>query len=101
MRAILRLSLDEPDWSVREVVACVADEAYAAAPKARAEEGIYCMAIVIASQYHRDAGDLKQAVTLLKERLAHVVHEDMADVIRKELALYRRRLFGGWKYTGD
>lgn len=101
MRALLRLSLDEPDWSVEEVVACVADEAYAATSKTHAEEGIFCMAVVIASQYHQKAGDLNQAVTLLKKRLAHVVHQDMADVIRQELALYRRRLFGGWKYTGS
>ena len=102
IRQLLLLDKGNDLWDPDDVVSCMTDRAYRAAEKDTAEELVYAYAALGASVHARHArNDLNRAVALLDLGIAALTDADALDILREERALYHKRLFGGWKFTGE
>lgn len=86
--------------SKRVLSAVYQDNAYFTASMFPAEELVFSIAMLVYSGLVRAEGDLIRAVMILNRALDCIKDEDRKESLRKELAKYKKKMFGGWKYTG-
>lgn len=92
--------LSKHDDAVRVLNSVYGDTTYARSKKIPVEEANYATAMFALSVMTRmNTGNLDKAIMILNRGIEGITDEDMKAPLRKELARYQKKLFGGWKYV--
>ncbi len=93
--------LSQHDDAMRVLNSVYRNSTYAGAKKVPVEEAQYGTAMFALSVMTRmNTGDLEAAIAILNRGIDGVTDEDIKAPLRKELAKYQKKMFGGWKFIG-
>lgn len=88
------------DDAIEKLYAAYRDQAYLTSHKELIEETIFVDAMRTLSAIERATnGNFEKAMQILNQAINGVSDEEGKAFLRKELARYQKKLFGGWKYV--
>ena len=97
---------DEYEYAWQQFKFIDGDVEYASAPKAKYEEKIYTVAVLLLSQLYRQGlgekhtkSNLEKSVNLLNFVKSYLTNEGMLELVDEELRHYQKKMLGGYKYV--
>lgn len=93
--------LSQHDDAMRVLNSVYNNTTYASAHKVPVEAAQYATAMFALSVMTRmNTGNLDRAIAILNRGIEGTSDEEMKAPLRKELAKYQKKMFGGWKFIG-
>ncbi len=96
---VCRYELGQTDAAAELLKDALTNQEYFRKEKLPAEENVYTAAAMICAGAKRREGHLDLAIDLLFRGIDGVRNEELKNGLHRELARYKKKLFGGWKYA--